>query len=506
MITFSGGIIGYVASWFSSIIEQSEAGKSKLFIYDHILILNWNAKAVELISDYGFDEGNTHIVVLSSHNKKEIETEIERKLFDKKIRHGKIKIIVREGEVLSKSDLVLAHIEQAKAVIILSDENEQHQNEKYQDMMAIKTLMLMNDFNIKPSQTIIVEVQSKLSKVMIQNYISQNTKFNNQIITIIPNEMMGRLIAQSILMPSLSEVYLELFSFKGAEFYTIDNEDADTFLATHNHAIPIFTIENTLYVLAENPDNISSTRAIPLSDYKEIALKKQPKSSKMHIVIFGKNNKLEYILDSIKLFEKECHATIKVTQFESEQLNVFAKEIQELEKIDTVLILSNDALEQKDYDVDVLLTLLMTQDIVKKHQAKIVIELLDPKHYDIAKSYRVTNTIISNEYISKMMTQLSKNRFLFPLYQDLLTYDDGIGAEESYEIYAYQTKDVLNCKFPLSFSSKSELIYSVYKSSDNQFKVIGIVKDGKTEIFKGNLDQKDEIKLNENDSIIMICK
>lgn len=51
MITFSGGIIGYVASWFSSIIEQSEVGKNKLFIYDHILILNWNAKAVELISD-----------------------------------------------------------------------------------------------------------------------------------------------------------------------------------------------------------------------------------------------------------------------------------------------------------------------------------------------------------------------------------------------------------------------------------------------------------------------
>lgn len=32
---------------------------------------------------------------------------------------------MREGEVLSKSDLVLAHIEQAKAVIILSEENEQ---------------------------------------------------------------------------------------------------------------------------------------------------------------------------------------------------------------------------------------------------------------------------------------------------------------------------------------------------------------------------------------------
>lgn len=147
----------------------------------------------------------------------------------------------------------------------------------------------------------------------------------------------------------------------------------------------------------------------------------------------------------------------------------------------------------------------MAQEIVKKHQAKIVIDLLDPKHYAIAKSYHVTNTIISNEYISKMMTQLRKNRFLFPLYQDLLTYD-GEGAEKSYEIYAYQTKDVFNYKFPLSFHAKSDLILSIYKSSNNQFKVIGIVKDGITQIFKGNLNQKDEIILNETDSIFMICK
>jgi hypothetical protein len=69
MITFSGGIIGYVASLFSSIIEDAETGQSKLFIYDHILILNWNPKALELIVDYCYDDNTTHIVVLSSHDK-----------------------------------------------------------------------------------------------------------------------------------------------------------------------------------------------------------------------------------------------------------------------------------------------------------------------------------------------------------------------------------------------------------------------------------------------------
>ncbi|MGD9604966.1 MAG: hypothetical protein AB7V00_02270 [Bacilli bacterium] len=506
MITFSGGIIGYVASLFSAIIEQSESGKSRLFIYDHILILNWNAKAVELITDYGYDEGNTHIVILSAHNKKEIESEIDRKLFDKRINNRKIKVIVREGEVLSKSDLVQVHIEQAKAVIVLCDEFDKSDNQKYQDITSIKTLMLMNDLKIPPEQTIIVEVKSKISKEMINNYISQNTKFKNQIITLIPDEMMGRLIAQSILMPSLSDVYLELFSFKGAEFYTIPQEEPNTFLKTHSHAIPLFTIDDSLYLIAESHHCISIKREEPITSFQQLNIKMHPKTSKMHIVIFGKNNKLEFILDSIRQYEKESKANIRITHFDSFQASSIVEEIKDDDTIDTILILSDDKLEKKDFDVDVLLTLLMTQDLAKKYQAKIVIELLEPKHYDIAKSYRVTNTIISNEYISKMMTQLSKNRRLNVLYQDLLTYDDDSLANETYEIYAYVAKEVFQEKFPIVFPDKFQLIYSVYESSQEEFKVIGIVKNGITSIFKGNLDKKEDLIIEENDIIIMICR
>jgi hypothetical protein len=61
MITFTGGIFGYVASLVSPIIEDEQKGQSMRFIFDHILILNWNPKALELIVDYCFDEETTHI-------------------------------------------------------------------------------------------------------------------------------------------------------------------------------------------------------------------------------------------------------------------------------------------------------------------------------------------------------------------------------------------------------------------------------------------------------------
>lgn len=507
MITFSGGIIGYVASLFSSIIENAESGQNELYIYDHILILNWNPKALELITDYCFDEETTHIVVLSSHDKKAIEAEIEKKLYDLTgQKHKKIHVIVRQGDVLSKKDLQDNHIEDCKTIIILDDEKTEIENVKHQDIFAIKSLMLLNQFDIKPKQTIIVEIKSILSKHMIDTYISKNMKLSSQIIPILPDELMGRLIAQTILMPILNEVYAELFSFKGAEFYSTNQTDPLEYMKTHPKAIPIYELNNQLFILSESYQSTLEKRTIPLQDFQKITFNKDSRYQDRHLVVIGKNNKLEFILDSIYHYERENHTHVFVTLIENVEPTQIFESLEKLEKIDTILILSDDELEVKDYDSDVLITLLLTQDIVKKHQADVVIELLNPKHYDIAKCYNVTNTIISNEYISHIITQLSKNRTLYPLYQDLLTYDAEDAETETYEVYAYKAKDIFKMDEPLKFSSIALFIYSCYQSSHQEIVVIGLYQANQTQIFKGDLDKQQDIIIEKEDTIIAICK
>lgn len=506
MITFSGGIIGYVASLFSAIIEEAETGQSKLFIYDHILILNWNPKALELIVDYCYDDNTTHIVVLSSHDKNQIEDEIAKKLYDQKDKHQKIQVIVRQGDVLSRKDLLENHVETAKTIIILDDETTEINNDKHQDICAIKTLMLLNQFDIKPNQTIIVEINSSLSKHMIDTYISKQMKLSDQLVTILPDELMGRLIAQTILMPALNEVYAELFSFKGAEFYTVPQMDPLDYMKSHNKAIPIYTLGNDLFVMAESLKATTEVRTTPLDDHQPILIHEQSRYHERHLVVIGKNNKLTYILDSIKYYERENQTKVHITQIDDVDSHDIFKALDDIEKIDTILILSDDKLEVKDYDSDVLITLLLTQDIVKKHNADVVIELLNPKHYDIAKCYNVTNTIISNEYISRIITQLSKNRALYPLYMDLLTYDPEDAEEETYEVYAYKASDIFGGDFPKQFNSPAEFIYGCYQSSKNTFVVIGLYQSTQKVIFKGNLDEKQSIVIEPFDTIIAICK
>lgn len=506
MITFTGGIIGYVANIFSSIIDNAKRGKNKLHLYHHIVILNWNHKALELIADYRYDDETTAIVILSHHDKDVLENEIKRKLYDAKDGNKKkLSIIVRQGEVFSKRDLMNICIEESKTVIILADESEV-KTLTHKDMLSMKTLMLVSNLKIKPEQTILVEVKEQTSIGLINDYIAKHSGLNDQILPLLPDELMGRLIAQTLLMPELNQVYHELLSFEGAEFYTVKNMKAREFMETHHHAIPIYHLHDTLYVLSSESKDIELKREVPLHHYEPLIINDQTRYHEKHIVIFGKNQKLPYILDSIRLYERENHVKIHISHMESNEAIDIKTYTESIEHIDHILILSEDNLDPSEYDSEVLVTLLMTQELAKKHQAQIIIELLDPKHFDIAQSYNVQNTIISNEYVSRLMTQLSKNRKLYPLFIDLLTYDDEGSEDETYEVYTYKAKDIIKHAFPLSFPTKALGIYTVFMSGNQDYIWIGTIKEGKLDIFKGNLDQEDPLTIHEDDLLVVICK
>ena len=509
MITFTGGIIGYVASLFASILESSKQGKGQMFIYDHILILNWNTKALELIADYRYDDETTTIVILSAVDKETIETAIKRKLYDVKAngRTSKLNIIVREGEVFSKSDLMNVCIEQAKTIIILADEEKASTHiEKNADILAMKTLMLVSNMNLTPEQTIIVEIKREETITLINDKIAHKMGIKDQVIPILPDELMGRLIAQTILMPDLNQVYKELFSFEGAEIYTVDKTDCELYMKTHNRAIPIYNRGEKLYILSDSKKNLTAIRETPLVDYQKIKINERNRYHNKNILIFGHNNKLHYVLDSIHLYQKENNTTVNVTHIDSNDAKVIEESTKHLEQIDTILILSADYLRPKEYDSDVLVTLLLIQDIAKRHQAEIIIELLDPRHFDIAQSYNIQNTIISNKYISRLITQLSKNRFLHLFYHELLNYDAEDAKVQTYEIYAYRAKDIFEEAFPMHFQSKAEFIYSCFKSGHKGYTMIGLMKDSVLSIFKGDLDEAIPMTIDANDVIITICK
>jgi len=461
---------------------------------------------LELIADYRYDDEVTDIVVLSEYDKEAIESQIRSKLYDVN-RHTKLKnmnIIVREGDVYSKRDLDQACLERSKTVIILANEDNTPGSEpKNPDILSIKSLMLVANSHLSPKQTVIVEIRSPETVKIIKERISGQLGLGRQIIPILPDEMLGRLIAQTILYPSLNQVFQELFSFQGMEFYCSEKLRFDDIYHNCTHAIPVFEREGLTYLLAGDAKDIIHLREKPLTKVPKIEIDQKLCYQETTIAIFGKNNKLAYILDSLKWFEKDADTLVKVTIVPDNDPKTIKAHLEGLTKIDTILVLSDDFLDPKDYDSDVLITLLMIQETAKAHDAKIVIELLNPRHYDIARSYNIENTIISNQYISRIVTQLSKSPELYPLFMELLTYD---ADNSSYEIYTFKASSLIKSELPLCFDSQSELLHAVFDNSGREYMPIGYLRNDTLRIFSGDMDKSEKIIITAEDQLVVICR
>ena len=124
----------------------------------------------------------------------------------------------------------------------------------------------------------------------------------------------------------------------------------------------------------------------------------------------------------------------------------------------------------------------------------------------------VNNVVISNRYISKMITQIGEKEAIYNFYSDILTYDIDTGEGNGYENKEVYAKKVSTFFRELPAPCKAdEFIRAVYYASShpdpgypfNPTLVIGYVrKSGELIIFSGDLSTID-VKLENDDKIIV---
>lgn len=266
MITFTGAIIGTITNAFSDSIEKTNAGSDKLYISEHLVILNWNTRASEIINDLLYCGEKKRVVILADSRKDEIEKEISDRLADtinrenaqlrnslagcgrleffwryhRERMRNQLYIIVREGDVFSSKQLHDICIEQAEAVIILGADinnsvcrfsmktkQEEHSRGNAQ---TVKTLMQVSDITGSnysiDGQKIIVEISddwtAELVRRIIKNKKMQQDNEKNMIVSVRVNQILGQLLSQFSLMPELNLAYRDLFSNKGATFQVME--------------------------------------------------------------------------------------------------------------------------------------------------------------------------------------------------------------------------------------------------------------------------------------------
>jgi hypothetical protein len=291
------------------------------------------------------------------------------------------------------------------------------------------------------------------------------------------------------------------------------------------------------FYMAAREEDIFPEHEVAAEDY-HVEINKDYWLKKRNIIIVGHNSKSRAIMDGFDAFRDEWNLkdgteilniividdkdSLKKYNYFADypyvnkvvEADVYDKEVvydeigDFIEKYDnpSILILSDDMVQSQDYDAAALIHLIYVRDIIDIHQknVNVVVEIINPKNYDVVRSYSVNNVVISNRYISKLATQLGEKEALFEFYNDILTYDaPGCEVYVSKELYIKEVSEFFK-ECPGKTTAET-FIRAVYEASpeENKSIVLGYV-DVKGQMFLFDGDQrKKEVELTKDDKVIV---
>lgn len=509
MVLFSGAIVAMVTTSLRSFIDKKSKAKGKIILSNHFIILNWNSKVPDIIFNLMLKGFKNNIVILSNQTKEYIESEIKSLFLANDVTQKyKANLIIKEGDPLLRGNLDDISIEKASQIVVMAREDMSDgddDNILNQDLLNLKIVLRIGSFEIPSNTQIVVETDSDETRQQIENisYTVSSLK-GKSIIPVSFNRKIGQIIAQSIVSPEMAEVYLELFSFQGAEFYSIDSkETVEEYMNTHDNSIPVVKL-NKLFVLADDEKECLKRREGAISSIVPLKPVVIRPYKNCNIFVIGDNKKSEFILDNLNRSAESDEFNYQIKHYHKNENDLLIKDIKETEGEKKVLILSDDNVSEESYDANVFVTLIeLSKAFPKRENLTLITELLDSRNLSSVRDFDIHNTIISNKMMSILITQLAMNLDSKKFYHKLLTTDHA-GDANDFDIQITLAKDLIEMDKEFIFKSKGELLHSFYKCFNGKNILIGICRNDDVFFLNSNQDKEEEIKVSSKDSFIYV--
>jgi K+/H+ antiporter YhaU regulatory subunit KhtT len=519
-------LIGLVTAGFQAKLEEMQRGKSKVIVSNHTLILGWDNTIFTIISELLIANENVrrpHIVIMADRDITSMHDELRNYLPSFK----NTKIVFRRGCLYEINDLKMCNITKSKSVIILEED----------DAQKIKVLMAMSntDFFDNPKNHAVVLLEEKANFEVVEIIGGDN------IIAIDLGDTVSKMIAQTATQPGLVAVYKDLISFTGDEIYFNQFTEAIgktiselLFCFEKSSVIGIQKGENCylhpdLETKIEEGDSIilitedDDTAKFTIKDYeiyedcivKEAALTAHLKEN---ILIIGYNETVEpilrefegYLSSDSKVIQylpvgvKPDESLVKVISESSLDIKIMNGNIPDADAFRSlieqgftrIVLVSSECKEEHRTDCDVLLSLIYLRQIsdMLKIKLSIIGEITDVKNSEIAKSTRYHDFIVSSNICGMVSTQLSENRYLKPILDDIFD-------EEGSEIYTKPVEDYVKCNREINYAT---LLHSAMLKGEI---CIGyMLYDGENYEYVMNPAKTKRIRFKNEDCVIVVAE
>jgi len=510
LITIAGlfifsSLIGSISSGIDESISNLRKGKSKVIESNHTLILGYSSMIYSVISELCLaneSQKKAVIVILADLDKVEIEDDIRSRIQDTKTS----KIIVRSGNPLDFQDLQMVNYNEAKAIILLSPENEENP-----DNQVIKSVLSItgNKNRKKEPYHIVAEIKSNENKQVASLVGGKEVSY------VYSSDLISKLTAQTCRQSGLSIIYSELLQFEGDEIYFYSDHGLVgltfkqcLYSFEDSCVMGVFTAdrkvllnpamnykinkEDQLILIAEDDSKINRLllpkEVLPVAYTPQVKMEREIETT----LILGWNHKGKKIIEELDHYVIKGSSVSILGEIEgmedslvslSEELKNITlyfqhgnindrKTLDELhiESFNHIIVLSymNKGNIQIS-DSITLICLVHLRDISEKARKdfSVVSEMLDVQNRELAEVAKADDFIVSDNLLSLLMTQIAENKDLEKVY-DCLFNDEGA------EIYLNPVEEYLDIHEPTDF-------YKVIESAS---------KIGHTAIGYRSLNQK----------------
>jgi ion channel POLLUX/CASTOR len=476
-------LISVLSNGLEARLAELRKGHSRIIESDHTVILGWSPQIFPILAELAIvNEGRRKacIAIMADKDKVEMEDEIKSKFEEMR----GLRIVCRSGDPMDLNDLEIVSPNTARSIIVLAT------NPQYHDADVLKTVLALTGHPHRRQEPyhIVGSLRNPDSQEVAQLIIQHGEASLFQV-----DNLIARITAQTCRQTGLSVVYEELLDFAGDGIYF----KQETGLTGKTFGDALFCLEDAALIGLASPEegvrlapalettikpgdqviaiakSSGSINRSTISDYSAdspaIQITEPAPWKPERTLIIGWNIRGPLIIEYLDNYAAPGSEVRVVTSFGEpeadiepirqkvtnqkvtiQRANTYKRQLLEslqVECFDHIIILSYvPYLEAQRADSLTMITLLHLRDIAIKigRPLAMVSEIMDVHNRDLLQVARVDDFIISDRLVSLALTQLSENKQILKVFQDLFN-------PEGSEIYLKPVEGYIHLDRPVNF-------------------------------------------------------
>ncbi|MFI5735815.1 hypothetical protein ACIA49_37230 [Kribbella sp. NPDC051587] len=471
-------LIGVVTTGLDNKITVLRKGRSRIVEQDHTVVLGWSEQVFTVIAELAeANQSNRRscVAILAAKDKVEMEDAIRARVPDLR----KTRVVCRTGNPLRPGDLALVSLATARSVMVLPPDVADA------DIHVLKVLLALGSQAKTGTGPHVVAAVADSA-----NLPAARLAGGPRAQLIGADDLAVRLLVNAHRQSGLSAVCADLLAFAGNEFYlrpepsmsgrvfgdTVHayelgipvglrhSDNTITLNPAHDHPIAagdeliVLAEDDTLIKLADRPALITADAIAPPTPRRPAATR---------TLMIGWNKRGPQILELLEAFaepgstlrvaaREELHlpaadGPLRITATSCDPTDRDALEALDVRAYQHIIVLAADDLGPDEADARTLVTLLHLRDLAGSMDSpySIVSEINDDANREIAEVTRADDFVVSEKLISLLLTQLTENRHLAAVFDDLFN-------PEHAEIYLKPATDYLQPGVTATFATVAE--------------------------------------------------